>query len=152
MNQYSTSGRYAVDDERAVIVTTRPSAAAYQGFQIGTEWFEALDFVNQTTSLNTRQARLSSDGRYHFVIATRDPGVANWLDASSAPEGQILLRWQGVAGELGPEHEPTVSLVPVDAIRSLFPDDEPVFEERDRRAQIAERQRAIERRYGLFAR
>ena len=151
-SQYNATGRYAVDEGTALVVTTRPSDARYQGFQIGTEWFEALDFVNQTTSLNTTQARLSSDGVYRFVIATRDPGVANWLDASSAPQGQILLRWQGVAEELGPEHEPTVSLVSFAEIRALFPADEPVFDEADRSAQIAERQRAIERRYGLSGR
>ena len=147
-NQYNATGRYAVDEEHALIVTTRPSDAAYQGFQIGTEWFEALDFVNQTTSLNTRQARRSSDGLLHFVIATRDPGVANWLDASSAPQGQMLLRWQRV-GALGPEHEPTVRLVPFDAIRDALPADEPVFDAAARRAQIAERQRAIARRHAL---
>ena len=108
--------------------------------------------MNQTTSLNTRQARLSSDGVYRFVIATRDPGVANWLDASSAPQGQILLRWQGVAEALGPEHEPTIRLVPFRDLRRHFPEDEPVYSAEARRAQIAERQDAIERRYGLSRR
>jgi len=150
-NQYNATGRYAVDDDHALIVSTRPSDAAYQGFQIGTEWFEALDFVNQTTSLNTRQARLSSDGFYHFVIATRDPGVANWLDASTAPAGQMLLRWQR-AGELDERHEPRVRHVDFDSIRDALPDDEPRFGAKARRAQIAERQEAIARRYGLFRR
>jgi len=151
-NQYNATGRYAVDDETALVVTTRPSKSRYQGFQIGTEWFEALDFVNATTSLNTEQARFSPDGVYRFVISTRDPGVANWLDASAAPQGQMLLRWQGVAEELGHEHEPTVERVPFAEIRSRFPDDEPAFTAEDRRAQIAERQRAVGRRYGLSRR
>ena len=147
-NQYNVTGRYAVDDEHAIVVTARPSNAAYQGFQIGTEWFEALDFVNQTTSLNTKQAQLSSDGLYRFVIATRDPGVANWLDASAAPQGQILMRWQRV-GVLGPEHEPAIEHVRFDELKSIFPAEETVFSEAERRAQIAERQAAIERRYSL---
>ena len=99
----------------------------------------------------TRQARLSSDGLYHFVISTRDPGVANWLDASGAPQGQMLLRWQGASG-LGPEHEPRVERVRLDRVHSLFPADEPAFGAAQRRAQIAERQSAIERRYGLSRR
>jgi hypothetical protein len=150
-NQYNASGRYRLAEDEALVVTTRPSDARYQGFQIGTEWFEALDFVNQLTSLNTQQARLSSDGLYRFVISTRDPGVANWLDASGAPQGQILLRWQGVS-ELGPEHEPRLERVSLDRVRSLFPADEPAFGAAERRAQIAERQSAIERRYGLSRR
>jgi hypothetical protein len=147
-NQYLSTGRYQLREDQALIVTTRPSEAHYQGFQIGTEWFEALDFVNQTTSLNTRQSRLSSDGLYHYVISTRDPGVANWLDASAAPQGQMLLRWQR-AGELGEEHEPRVELVDFDSVREHFPADERVFGQGERREQIAARQRAIGRRYGL---
>jgi hypothetical protein len=150
-SQYNATGRYAVDDEHALIVTTRPSDAGYQGFQIGTEWFEALDFVNRTTSFNTRQARLSSDGFYHFVIATRDPGVANWLDASEAPQGQMLLRWQR-ARELGPGDEPRLRLVAFEELRRFLPQDEPVFTSEARRAQIAQRQQAIARRYGLSRR
>jgi len=147
-SQYSASGRYQLTDDQALLVTTRPSDARYQGFQIGTEWFEALDFVNQVTSLNTQQARLSSDGVYRFVISTRDPGVANWFDASGAPQGQMLLRWQGV-GELTLADEPRVELVEFDSIASHFPENEPGFDEAARREQIAERQEAIERRYGL---
>ncbi len=150
-NQYSASGRYRIRDDEVLVVTTRPSDARYQGFQIGTEWFEALDFVNQVTSLNTTQARLSSDGLYRFVISTRDPGVANWLDASGAPQGQMLLRWQG-ASELSADHEPKVLLVPFDSIASYFPKDEPNFDVADRIDQIAQRQLAIERRYGLVRR
>ena len=149
--QASATGRYRIRDDQALLVTTRPSDAAYQGFQIGTEWFEALDFVNQTTSLNTKQARLSSDGLYHFVISTRDPGYANWLDASGAPQGQMLLRWQRV-GALDSSHEPRVELVDFDRLAEYLPEDEPRMTEAGRRDQIAARQIAIERRYGLSRR
>ena len=150
-NQYNVTGRYQLEPDQALVVTTLPSDARYQGFQIGTEWFESLDFANQTTSLNTAQAQMSSDGRYRFVVSQRDPGVANWLDASGAPTGQILLRWQGV-GELGEEHEPTIELVPLNEVASKFPSDEFRFGAEERRAQIAERQDSIKRRYGLSRR
>ena len=94
---------------------------------------------------------MSSDGVYRFVVSVKDPGVANWLDASGAPEGQILLRWQGTE-RLGPEHEPRVELVSFDEVGARFPKDEPAFDASARSAQIAERQAAIERRYGLYRR
>ncbi len=150
-NQYTSTGRYRIRDDQALIVTTRPSDARYQGFQIGSEWFEALDFANQVTSLNSQQAALSADGSYRFVISTRDPGYANWLDASGAPQGQMLLRWQDV-GELGPEHEPSLELVDFEALATHLPEREPRFSAEERRQQIAERQRSIERRYGLWRR
>lgn len=150
-SQYNASGRYQLRDDQALILTTRPSDARYQGAQLGTEWFEALDFVNQLTSLNTRQAQLGPDGLYRFVISTRDPGYANWLDASAAPQGQLLLRWQG-ASELSALHEPTLELVEFDSLASHLPANEPRADAGARRAQIAERQAAIERRYGLSRR
>ncbi len=85
------------------------------------------------------------------MISQRDPGTANWLDASGAPQGQMLLRWQGVSA-LGPEHEVKVELVNLDNLRGHFPEDEPFFSAEQRRAQIAERQAAIQRRYGLSRR
>ncbi|HPG24239.1 MAG: hypothetical protein H6748_16565 [Spirochaetaceae bacterium] len=149
--QYNATGRYRLGDDEALVVTTRPSDARYQGFQLGTDWFEALDFANQVTSLNTRQARLDPDGVYRFVIATRDPGFANWLDASAAPQGQMLLRWQGV-GPLSAEHEPRVELVAFDDLPNHFPAGAVRVDVEARRRQIAERQAAIEHRYGLGAR
>ncbi len=149
--QYTTNGHYAIDDDYALIIATRPSEARYQGFQIGNWWFDALDYANRVTSLNTRQAHLGSDGRYRFVISTRDPGVPNWLDASGNPEGLLLLRWQGV-GVLSPEHQPDVKLVPVEEILDHFPSDVPRLDAAARSEQIARRKDAIDRRFGLTGR
>jgi hypothetical protein len=149
--QYTVNGHYAVDDDHALIVTTRPSDARYQGFQIGNWWFDALDYANRITSLNTEQAQLGSDGLYRFVISTRDPGVPNWLDAAGNPEGLLLLRWQGV-GELGPEHQPTIELVPIGDVRARFPGDAPRIGAATRAEQITRRKAAIDRRFGLTGR
>jgi hypothetical protein len=149
--QYTINGHYAIDDEHALLVTTRPSNARYQGFQIGNWWFDALDYANRITSLNTEQAHLGSDGVYRFVISTRDPGVPNWLDAAGNPEGLLLLRWQGV-GELGPEHQPTIERVPFGEVRAHFPEDVPGIDAATRAKQISRRKAAIDRRFGLTGR
>ena len=54
-----------------------------------------MDYANRQTSLTTDQAKLSSDGAYHFVIAARDPGYPNWLDTASHRTGTIGVRWVG---------------------------------------------------------
>lgn len=149
--QYIVNGRYALRDDQALLVSTRPSEARYQGFQLGSWWFVALDYANRQTSLNSHQAHLSSDGRYHFVVSARDPGVPNWLDASGDPEGLMLLRWQG-AGELGANHQPQVKRVAFDEIWEQLPRDEPRIDPAARRAQIAARQAAVAHRYGLGSR
>jgi len=149
--QYTTNGHYALDSDHALIVTTRPSNARYQGLQIGTWWFAALDYANQQTSLNTQQAHLGSDGLYRFVISTHDPGVPNWIDASGNPEGLMLLRWQGVE-ELDPEHNARVLLVPTDEILDHFPSDVPRIDPTARAEIIARRKDAVDRRFGLTGR
>lgn len=101
-------------------------------------------------SIGLDRLQVDAQGRFEVHVGG-PPRPGNWLDASGAPEGQMLLRWQRV-GELGPEHEPRVELVDFDALASYFPDDEPRFGAEDRRRQIGERQAAIERRYGLTRR
>ncbi len=63
----------------------------------------------------------------------------------------MLLRWQRV-GPLDASHEPKVELVAFDEIADYLPEDEPRMNDAARRDQIAERQIAIERRYGLSRR
>ncbi|MCB0057793.1 MAG: DUF1214 domain-containing protein [Caldilineaceae bacterium] len=149
-DQYTVRGRYRVRDDQALVVTTRPSKARYQGFQLGTDWFEALDFRTQITSVNAEQAKLSSDGVYRFVIRTRDPGYANWLDASSAPQGLMVLRWQGVS-VLDSADQPTIEMVDFESLADSFPDDEKRVTVAERREQLDQRRLAIDRRYGLHA-
>jgi hypothetical protein len=54
------------------------------------------------TSLNLSQVKPNADGNLTYVIAPRDPGVANWLDSSGLHDGFAVLRWQGLpAGTTG---------------------------------------------------
>ncbi len=58
--------------------------------------------MHRLASLNRAQARPNPDGTITYVIAARDPGVHNWIDASGLTEGWMMTRWQGVPAGTDP--------------------------------------------------
>jgi hypothetical protein len=97
---------YDLADEEAIIVRVGPSDAAYTGFQVMNPWMIAASALRHQCSLNLSQARNSTNGSITYVIANRDPGVANWLDTAGWPQGFGLLRWQAL-----PAGSPTDGLI-----------------------------------------
>ena len=142
-----SGGHYELADDEALIVTTWPSGARYQGIQLGHHWWESLDYANRQTSLTTDQAQLSSDGAYYFVIANTDPGVPNWLDTEGFSRGVILMRFDGLAPpEIPEEQHPRTKLVKSADVRAHLPADEPVVTAEQRASQLAQRRQHAQRR------
>jgi len=46
-----------------------------------------------------------------FVISEGNPGIANWLECLGHPTGSLMLRWQRLERDLGPEDGPVVERV-----------------------------------------
>lgn len=88
-------GRWKIDDEHALIVTIKnpPAPFTYWGLVLVNPWAESYDYRFAPTCTNNHRAAASDDGHWRLVIATRDPGVPNWLDTGGRHEGQMLLRW-----------------------------------------------------------
>jgi hypothetical protein len=131
-------GHFELAEDEALLITTWPSTARYQGIQLGHHWWESLEYGDRQTSISSDQAHLSSDGRYHFVIAHRDPGV-----------GMILLRWDGSPTRLPREELPLVEHVRLDEVRSHVPDDEPLPTPADRATAIRSRRAGVQRRFSI---
>jgi hypothetical protein len=142
--QYSSAGHYELADDQALIVTVPASDAPYQGFQLGTMWYVSMDFVNHQTSLTAGQARHDPDGKIRFVVAERDPGVANWLETTGHRRGYLQIRWQRTSREFTAADGPEVEVVTFDELpkRLDFYDDACVTPD-EWRARIAARQAAV---------
>lgn len=119
--RWMATGHFEVPAGKALVIKTFPTKAQYQGIQLTDMWFQSLEHANQTSSLTTRQALLSPDGAYYFVVSSDDPGHANWLDPGAFTRGTLLLRFDGVQGEVPKEAHPTTQLVDADAIPRLIP-------------------------------
>ncbi len=136
-------GWFQISRDEALLIELDAPDALLWSFQLGNFWWESLDYVNRTGSLNGHQAVASSDGRYRIVVAREDPGVPNWLDPASHPEGAILYRYQQSKNAPKPE----ARLVPVAELRAALPPDTPTVTREQRRAEIAARRAHATRRW-----
>ncbi len=94
---YAAGGRYALAEDEALVFVTRSGGAAYTGFQISDPWMMVPDMRVHQGSLNGSQVVPDADGTITYVIARRDPGIANWIDTGGHAEGWFMLRWQEFA-------------------------------------------------------
>jgi ketosteroid isomerase-like protein len=126
-------GMFRLDPGEALILETEiPRQHAYWNVQLNDELWNAVEFVYRQSSLNGRQARLDSDGRFRAVIALEDPGVPNWLDPGGAQQGMLIGRWYK-ADSLP---VPTLTAVPLDQLRAHLPADTPVVTPAARAEQL----------------
>lgn len=148
VGQYSAFGSWQLDNDQAIILSTAPSQASYQGIELGNLWFTSLDYETRTSSLTLDQMQCSSDGRCYAVISHRDPGVANWLDTGGHLRGLIMMRWQGLSSDLPEQAQPRAQLVDFASLRQALPADIPTFTPEQRAQQIARRRLSVQRRFG----
>ncbi|HEX5086719.1 MAG TPA: hypothetical protein VFV89_02855 [Nocardioides sp.] len=145
-SQRSSIGHYELDDDEALVITVpRCDDCAYQGIQVGSDWYASTDYETHQTSLTKAQALTDPDGLMRFVVSEQNPGIANWLETTGHRTGALMLRWQRLERDLGPEDGPRVEKVPVADVRDLLPHHAPISAD-EYAARIAARQRSVARR------
>jgi hypothetical protein len=145
-SQRSSIGHYELDEDEALVVTVPECTdCAYQGIQIGSDWYISTDYETHQTSLTKAQSQVDPDGKMRYVISEQNPGIANWLETLNHRTGPIMLRWQRLERDLGPEDGPEVEKVKIHEVASRLPFHTPVTTE-EYAARIAARQRAVARR------
>lgn len=142
-NEYS-QGYYEIDEDSALLIEFEPPPAAYWNLQIGPMWYESLDPAYRLQSVNGHQAFIGPDGMFRAVVAHRDPGVPNWLDAGGFQEGVLLCRFQFPER---PAPQPQTSLIPFDSITSALPSSTPRVTPEERRREIARRRHGLALRF-----
>lgn len=121
-SQYSSLGHYELDDDQAMVVTVPVcDEAAYQAIQLGSKWYVSTDYEHRQSSLTAAQSQADPDGKFRYVISTRDPGIANWLDTTGHRTGVMMMRWQHISRELSASDGPSVELVSFDDLPRHLP-------------------------------
>jgi len=147
-NIYS-GGIFELGPEEALIVELRqPVEPDYIGFHLSNMWGESLDFANHQSSLNAFQAERDADGVLRYVIAHRDPGIANWVDTTGLPEGYMSVRWAYNEKPREAENFPsaTATRIAFGEIAARLPQASRLTAEQ-RGAAIRIRQRHVQQRY-----
>ena len=145
-SQRSSIGHYELADGEALVVTVPECTdCSYQAIQIGSDWYASTDYESHQTSLTKAQSVVDPDGRMRYVISEHNPGIANWLETTGHRTGPIMLRWQRLERDLGPEDGPTVEKVSLADVPDVLPHFTPITPE-EYAARIAARQRSVARR------
>ncbi len=129
------AGWFALEPGQALLIEFDAPEGRLWSFQLGNFWWESLDYLNHTGSLNSRQAVPSSDGHYRIVVSLEDPGVPNWLDPAGHPEGYLMYRYQRALGAPVPE----ARLVRLADLAQLLPAGTRRVSAEERRAELARR-------------
>lgn len=138
------SGWFRLEPDEALLIELDEPEAHLWSFELGNFWWQSIDYVSHSSSLNGFQAARSSDGRYRLVISLVDPGVPNWLDPAGHREGEIIYRYQRADAE---NATPVARLVKLSELPGLLPADTPRVTPEQRREEIRMRQRHAARRW-----
>ena len=122
-------------DEALILESELPDSVHYWSVQLVDPFYSAIDFIFHSAAFNGRQARVDTDGKVRFVIATRDPGVPNWLDSAGWRQGGMFWRWHTASSF----PVPVVRRVPFAGLRQHLPADTPAVGDEARAAERAAR-------------
>ena len=122
-------------DEVLLIESDVPEARYWNLQLANIGWFEQIDSIHRITTINQKQAHVSSGGRLHMVIAHEDPGVPNWFDTGGHHQGLITYRW------FWPQSDPAMAsrVVKLSELASLLPEDTPMVDAEARRRDVSAR-------------
>lgn len=141
--QYYYQGRFELEPDEALVIETEiPAHVRYWGIVVLDELFNALDWVNNQSSLNGFQARLDSDGCFRAVLSLSDPGVPNWLDPVGRTHGLLQGRWF----EASSAPTPTIRRVKLRDVRKHVPRGTPAITADQRDELLRTRRRGAQYR------
>jgi hypothetical protein len=123
------------DEECLIIEAVIPPECGYWSVHLFDELFVTVDYMHRQSSLNGHTAYVSGSGGTQIVVASKDPGVQNWLDISDYPRGGITWRWLRAPDAPAP----TVKKVPLSTLTSHLAAGTPPFDAAARTAQMSAR-------------
>ena len=104
---------YRLGPDEALVMRGRFPPCRFANVMLWNRYTQTYDYLNRHISLNRRQTTLEADGSFRMVIAHRDPGVPNWMDAEGRPHGYIFWRFLLSQGDIAPV---TTEVVKVDSL------------------------------------
>jgi hypothetical protein len=131
-------GRYRIGLDEAMIMEFKvPPKCRNWSIQLADLLWRSLDCTRRCSNLNGYPGleRADGDGITRLVIAHRDPGVENWVDAYGVTEGDIMMRWLYV--QAAPEL--TINVVQFDDVLARLPVDTRKINSQQRELQLSKR-------------
>lgn len=137
-NQFSSLGNFSLQPDQALVVKVPDVSSVYSSALVSNTFGQDAPPATATGSLSDAQAFHDPNGYTYYVISSKDPGVANWLNDGGASHGEVWLRFQGLDGPVT-STQVQAQVVNVADVRSVLPADTPVVTPAERAADIQNR-------------
>lgn len=98
---YYAMAPFLLPPDQALVMEGRLPDCRFANVMLWNMHLQTLEYRYRRTSLNRAQMTRGPGGTYRIVVAQRDPGVPNWLDA--AGHGLGIVFWRFVLPESEPE-------------------------------------------------
>lgn len=85
--------RYELGPNEALVMRGRFPRCCFANVVVWNHRLQTPPYRYRRVSLNRRQVRYEADGSFRIVLAHRDPGVPNWIDAAGLPSGMLFWRF-----------------------------------------------------------
>ncbi len=84
---------YELDADQALVMRGRFPRCRFANVVLWNHRLQTPPYRYRRVSLNRRQVCYEEDGSFEIVVAHRDPGVPNWIDAAGVRSGMIFWRF-----------------------------------------------------------
>ena len=84
---------YELDPDQALVMRGRFPRCRFANVVLWNHRLQTPPYRYRRVSLNRRQVTYQRDGSFEIVVAHRDPGVPNWIDAAGLPTGMVFWRF-----------------------------------------------------------
>ena len=112
------AGLVVLAPDQALVVEGRWPKCVYANVMFWNRFQQAPDYRYRSCSLNRKQMKADAEGRFRFVVAHENPGVANWIDTEGHAAGTLYWRFLLPEGEI---EQPRCQVVPLAELRSGHP-------------------------------
>jgi len=85
--------RYELDPDQALVMRGRFPRCRFANVVLWNHRLQTPPYRHRRVSLNRNQVHYERDGSFEIVVAQRDPGVPNWIDAAGLRSGMIFWRF-----------------------------------------------------------
>ncbi len=86
-------GSFRIAEDEALVIELAPPDTRYWSITLESLWHECIEPNRRRSSISNGNAALRPDGTARIVVATADPGAANWLDTGGRGRGFMTVRW-----------------------------------------------------------
>jgi hypothetical protein len=85
--------RYELEPDQALVMRGRFPRCRFANVVLWNHRLQTPPYRHRRVSLNRFQTQCARDGSFEMVVAHRDPGMPNWLDAAGLRTGMVFWRF-----------------------------------------------------------